>query len=159
MGPRALGHRSILANPCDVKMHSHVNRYIKHREDFRPLAPMVRWEDQFAIFDLAAPSPHMLLTADVREEWKELIPAVTHIDGSARVQAVRQEDEPFLHRLLTVMGEETGVPILMNTSLNSRGEPIVETPADALSMLHRSNLDTVVVENILVDRNQRRASK
>lgn len=159
MGPRALGHRSILANPGDAHMHIHVNRYIKNREDFRPLAPMVRWEDQFSIFDLAAPSPHMLLTANVRQEWKGKIPAVTHVDGSARVQAIRQEDEPFLHRLLTVMGEETGIPVLMNTSLNGRGEPIAETPAEALSMLHRSNLDTVVVENVLVDRDQRRASR
>ncbi|MCF8177702.1 MAG: hypothetical protein K9J74_04280 [Sulfuritalea sp.] len=159
MGPRALGHRSILANPGDAHMHVHVNQYVKYREDFRPLAPMVRWEDQFSIFDLAAPSPHMLLTANVRPEWQGKIPAITHVDGSARVQAVRQEDEPFLHRLLTVMGEKTGVPVLMNTSLNGRGEPIVETPAEALSILHRSNLDTVVVENVLVDRDQRRASR
>ncbi|MBR9973888.1 carbamoyltransferase C-terminal domain-containing protein [Magnetospirillum sulfuroxidans] len=158
MGPRALGHRSILASPTDPRMHAHMNRYVKHREDFRPLAPMVRWEDQFSIFELAAPSPHMLLTAQVRSEWKERIPAVTHIDGSARVQAVRQEDEPFLHRLLTIMGMQTGVPVLMNTSLNNRGEPIVETPAEALAMLHRSALDAVVVENILVDRDQRRRS-
>ncbi|MDR3045033.1 MAG: hypothetical protein LBU75_12360 [Desulfovibrio sp.] len=159
MGPRALGHRSILANPTDRRMHAHVNRYVKHREDFRPLAPIVRWEDQFSIFELAVPSPHMLFTAQVRPEWKEKIPAVTHVDGSARVQAVRQEDDSFLHRLLTVMGAQTGVPVLLNTSLNGRGEPIVEAPAEALAMLHRSNLDTVVVENILMDRDQRRASR
>lgn len=152
MGPRALGHRSILANPGSAAMRDHVNRYVKHREDFRPLAPMVRWEDQFTIFDLAAPSPHMLLTAQVRAEWRDRIPAVTHIDGSARVQAVRQEDEKFLHRLLTVLDEITGVPVLLNTSLNGRGEPIVETPTDALAMFLRSNLDAIVIENYLIER-------
>lgn len=152
MGPRALGHRSILASPATAAMRDHVNRYVKHREDFRPLAPMVRWEDQFAIFDLAVPSPHMLLTAQVRAEWRDRIPAVTHIDGSARVQAVRQEDEPFLHRLLTVLNDITGVPVLLNTSLNGRGEPIVETPTDALAMFLRSNLDAIMIENVLIER-------
>ena len=153
MGPRALGHRSILASPQNAIMHDHVNRYVKHRENFRPLAPMVRWEDQFSIFNLAVPSPHMLLTATVRPEWQGKIPAVTHVDGSARIQAVRHEDEPFLHRLLTVMGDVTGVPVVLNTSFNGRGEPIVESPADAIATFLRSNIDAIVVENMLIDRN------
>ncbi|MFH1872595.1 MAG: carbamoyltransferase C-terminal domain-containing protein [Pseudomonadota bacterium] len=152
MGPRALGHRSILANSGARSMRDHLNRYVKHREDFRPLAPIVRWEDQFDIFDLAAPSPHMLMTASVRPEWREKLAAVTHVDNSARVQAVRQSDEPFLHSLLTAEDRATGVPVLLNTSFNLRGEPIVETPADALATFHRSNLDSVVIENVLIDR-------
>lgn len=152
MGPRALGHRSILASCANRSMREHLNRYVKHREDFRPFAPIVRWEDQFTMFDLATPSPHMLMAASVRPEWRERIAAVVHADNTARVQAVRQEDEPFLYDLLTAMGQATGVPVLLNTSFNLRGEPIIETPADALSTFYRSNLDSVVLEKIILDR-------
>ena len=152
MGPRALGHRSILASCTGQSMRDHLNRYVKHREIFRPLAPMVRWENQFTIFDLSVPSPHMLMTATVRPEWREKLPAVNHVDNSARVQAVRRDDEPFLHDLLTAMEQATNVPVLLNTSFNLRGEPIVESPADAVATFLRSNLDAMVIGNVLVDR-------
>lgn len=149
-GPRALGHRSILAAPHVATMRDHLNRYVKHREPFRPFAPMVLWERQNDYFDLQAPSPFMLLSTRVREPFSEQLPAITHADGSARVQAVSFESDPFLHGLLQAMERRTGHPVLLNTSFNVAGEPIVETPRDAVSTFQRSNLDFLVLENALV---------
>jgi len=145
IGPRALGNRSLLALPRPVGMREHVNLNIKHRESFRPLAPVVPIEHLSTYFEGVAESPYMLLVATVRPDAQEHLPAVTHVDGTARVQTVRREDNPFLHRLLGLVGDLTGIPVLLNTSLNLRGEPIVETPADAMDVFVRSPIDLLVI--------------
>jgi carbamoyltransferase len=150
IGPRALGHRSLLALPGPARMRDHINLNIKQRESFRPLAPVVPIEDVETYFSGIVESPYMLLVAEVRPEYRERLGAVTHIDGTARVQTVRPEDEPFLHRLLRCVGDATGVPIVLNTSLNRRGEPIVETPADALALFVDRPIDVLVLGDQLV---------
>ncbi len=135
IGPRALGNRSLLALPGPSQMRDHVNLNVKGRESFRPLAPVVPIEHLSTYFDGLDESPFMLLVATVREEFRDRLGAVTHIDGTARVQTVRAADNPFLHQLLEIVGELNGMPVLLNTSLNLPGRPIVETPADALTLL------------------------
>jgi carbamoyltransferase len=131
-------------------MRDHINLNIKQRESFRPLAPMVPLEDVDTYFSGIIESPYMLLVAEVRPEHRERLGAVTHIDGTARVQTVRHEDEPFLHRLLRCVGDVTGLPVVLNTSLNRRGEPIVETPADALALFVDRPIDLLVLGDRVV---------
>jgi carbamoyltransferase len=150
IGPRALGNRSLIALPGPSQMRDHVNLNIKGRESFRPLAPVVPLEHLDAYFDGPSESPYMLLVSEVREEPRERLAAVTHVDGTARVQTVRAEDNPFLHRLLGVVGELTGVPVLLNTSLNLPGKPIVETPSDALELFIERPIDALVLGDRLV---------
>ncbi|MEZ5383174.1 MAG: carbamoyltransferase C-terminal domain-containing protein [Microthrixaceae bacterium] len=150
IGPRALGHRSLLALPGPARMRDHINLNIKQRESFRPLAPMVPIEDVGTYFMGIVESPYMLLVADVVPEHRDQLGAVTHVDGTARVQTVRSEDEPFLHRLLRCVGDATGVPVILNTSLNRRGEPIVETAADALALFIDRPIDVLVLGDRLV---------
>jgi carbamoyltransferase len=150
IGPRALGNRSLLALPRTARMRDHVNLNIKQRESFRPLAPVVPLEDVATYFEGIEESPYMLLVATVREEAREHLGAVTHVDGTARVQTVRAEDNPFLHRLLGLVREATGVPVLLNTSLNLRGEPIVETPADAVNLFIQRPIDVLVLGERMV---------
>jgi len=140
IGPRALGHRSLLADPRSDSMREHLNGRIKLREHFRPLAPVVREEDAGDWFDLRS-SPFMLRCAKV---LGDRIPAVTHVDGTARLQTVSRAVNPPLWQLLGRFGERTGVPVLVNTSLNVRGEPIVETPADAVTTFLSSDIDVLV---------------
>ncbi len=144
-GPRALGHRSILCCPRHPQMKAYLNREVKHREMFRPFAPIVPMERQAEFFDLAAPSPYMLINAAVRPEHAARMPAVVHADGTARVQSIDRTVNPELHALLQAMAERNGLPVLLNTSLNLAGEPIVETPADALSLFERARLDVLVI--------------
>lgn len=150
IGPRALGHRSVLALPSSARMRDHINLNIKQRESFRPLAPVVPLEDAQTYFEGIEESPFMLLVARVRDPYRQSLAAVTHVDGTARVQTVRAEDNPFLHRLLQLVGEATGVPVLINTSLNLRGKPIVETPADALDLFVQRPIDALVLGDRLV---------
>lgn len=150
IGPRALGNRSLLASPASRRMRDHININVKQRESFRPLAPAVPIEDVGRYFEGVTESPFMLLVARVRDEARDLLAAVTHVDGTARVQTVRREDNPFLHQLLRAVEELTGVPVLLNTSLNLRGEPIVETPADALSLFVQRPIDGLVLGDRLV---------
>lgn len=150
IGPRALGNRSLLALPLAARMRDHINLNIKERESFRPLAPVVPLEHVDAYFEGVSESPYMLLVATVRDDVRDRLAAVTHVDGTARVQTVRREDNPFLHRLLELVGELTGDPVLLNTSLNLRGEPIVETPGDALQLFLQRPLDVLVLEDRLV---------
>ena len=150
IGPRALGNRSLLALPSSTRMRDHINLKIKQRESFRPLAPVVPVEHVATYFEGIDESPYMLLVATVRPEARESLAAVTHIDGTARVQTVRAEDNPFLHELLERMGERTGIPVLLNTSLNLRGEPIVETPVDAIGLFLRCPLDLLVLGDKIV---------
>lgn len=150
IGPRALGHRSILADPRRTGMKDLLN-LIKGREAFRPFAPMTTAEDQFEYFDLAQASPFMLLATSLKLEYHEALPAIVHADGTSRVQAVSKTVEPFLHNLLKAFEARTGYPILINTSFNLAGEPIVQSPHDAISTYLRSNLDVLVMENTYVD--------
>ncbi|GAB4483823.1 MAG: carbamoyltransferase [Thermodesulfovibrionales bacterium] len=146
-GPRALGNRSILADPRRPEMKDTINRKVKFREYFRPFAPAVLQEDAREYFSLDRPSPYMLVTAPVRSEK---IPAVTHYDGSARVQTVARGTNPGLHALLTEFRKLTGVPVLLNTSLNIRGEPIAMTPSHALRAYRESAMDALALENCLL---------
>ena len=150
IGPRALGNRSLLASPASQRIRDHINVNIKQRESFRPLAPAVPVEDVDRYFEGVVESPFMLLVARVRDEARDLLAAVTHVDGTARVQTVRREDNPFFHELLRAVGELAGVPVLLNTSLNLRGEPIVETPADALALFVQRPIDGLVLGDRLV---------
>lgn len=149
-GPRALGGRSILADPRGEDTQRRVNVKIKFRESFRPFAPSVLAERADDWFELSgAESPYMLLVAPVR---RPDIPAVTHVDGSARVQTVSKDSDPRFHALLSAFEAETGCPVLVNTSFNVRGEPIVCTPADAIRCFLDTHMDVLVLENFLIEK-------
>src|SRR4029077_20595456 len=122
-GPRALGNRSILADPRTAEMKDKLNKPVKHRQAFRPFAPVVLPERANEIFEGDEESPFMLLVKRVRPQWRDKIPAIVHVDGTARVQTVRQEHNERLYRLLQEFENITGVPVLLNTSFNIRGEP------------------------------------
>jgi carbamoyltransferase len=169
-GPRALGARSILGDPRSPLMQKDLNLKIKYRESFRPFAPAVLREDTADWFELATDSPCMLLVADVREDRRRTmsadeqalfgidklniarseIPAVTHVDYSARVQTVSANSHPLFYRLLTAFKERTGCPVLVNTSFNVRGEPIVCTPEDAFRCFMGNELDLLVTGNCVM---------
>jgi carbamoyltransferase len=158
VGPRALCHRSILLDPRRKNGKDYLNLHVKFREAFRPYAPVVTAEAQFKFFDLAAPSPYMLLACDVREEYRSQLPAITHVDGTARVQAIERLREPFMHALLVQFERRTGVPVLLNTSFNLAGEPIVETPTDAIRTFLRTKIDVLVIDGFVVERSQQGAA-
>ncbi len=149
MGPRALCHRSILADPRNATMKDHLN-LLKRREMFRPFAPVVIADAQFKYFDLKQESPYMLLAAPVRAQYRNQLPAITHVDGSARVQAVSRKQDEFVYDLLKCFESKTGYPILLNTSFNLDGDPIVETPHDAIVTYLNSSIDFLVLENYFV---------
>jgi carbamoyltransferase len=149
-GPRALGNRSILADPRDEGMRERVNALVKKREAFRPFAPAVLASRAAEHFDLDHPAPFMVETCRVRS--KVALPAVTHVDGSARVQTVDADTNPRFHGLLEAFERRTGCPVLLNTSFNLRGEPIVCSPTDAVLCFLRSGLDCLVIEDHLLDR-------
>jgi len=151
-GPRALGHRSIFALPGDADLRGRLNRDIKRREPFRPFAPVVTTEAAAEIFDLEGESPYMLRTVTVRHNYRKLLAAVTHVDDTARVQTVTPSDEPVLHALLEWIGSRRGLPVLLNTSLNTAGYPIVETPEDAIICLLSSGLDALVFDGWIARR-------
>jgi carbamoyltransferase len=150
-GPRALGHRSILADARVAENRDRVNLKIKFRESFRPFAPAVLADRCSEFFELDEPSPFMLLVAQVRPE-KRVIPAVTHVDGSARIQTVDRESDPLFYDLIREFDQLTGVPVLINTSFNVRGEPIVCTPADAYRCFVETGMDYLVMGNCLLDK-------
>lgn len=156
-GPRALGHRSILANPSSEDMKDNVNLKIKHREPFRPFAPSVPAERCEDVFRLPGASGHyparfMQLVVDVEDGWRDSVPATTHVDGTARPQAVHREVNERFHELIRCFGEATGVPVVLNTSFNLAGEPIVNTPGEALDTFERSSMDALVLDRFLVTR-------
>ena len=147
-GPRALGARSILADPRDPGIKERLNATVKFREGFRPFAPAVLEEEAGDWFEEAEASPFMLLTFTVRPERREAIPGVVHVDGSARVQTVAAPGAlPVFRRLLEAFARRTGVPLLLNTSFNVRGEPIVRTPAEAIACFDRGGIDLLVLGN------------
>ena len=176
-GPRSLGGRSIIGDPRSAKMQSVMNLKIKYRESFRPFAPAVQAEDVSEYFDLDRPSPYMLIVAPVKEslrtpmtaEQQQLfgieklnvprsqIPAITHVDYSARVQTVHAQSNPKFHALLEKFKERTGCSVLVNTSFNVRGEPIVCTPEDAYRCFMRTEMDYLVIENFLLAKTEQPA--
>jgi carbamoyltransferase len=149
-GPRALGGRSILADPRQAGMKDKLNKRVKFRQAFRPFAPIVLAERADEIFEGDQDSPFMLMAKNVRPEWRDKIPAIVHVDGTARVQMVRQEHNPRLHRLLKEFDAITGVPVLVNTSLNVKGEPIVETPQDAINCFLATGIDYLALHDLLL---------
>jgi carbamoyltransferase len=151
-GPRALGSRSILADPRDPEMNAKVNNAVKFREWWRPFAPSFKKEAAPEYLESAYDSPFMILTAQVRPEKRSVIPSVTHVDGSARPQTVEREINPLYYRLIDEFGKITGVPVIMNTSFNLRGEAIVHTPTDAIRTFFSSGMDALVMGNFLVEK-------
>ena len=169
-GPRALGNRSIIADPRSPKMQSQLNLKVKFRESFRPFAPSILFEDLSEWFNLNSESPYMLIVADINEKWRKKIslkennlfgidklkiprssvPAITHVDYSARIQTVHKKTNPLYHSLIENFKKNTGCPILINTSFNVRGEPIVCSPTDAFKCFMGTNLDILVIENFIM---------
>jgi carbamoyltransferase len=154
-GPRALGHRSILADPRNANMKDIVNAKIKFREPYRPFAPSVLAESAEKYFELPnaakhSPARYMLYVVPVRPEAQHVLPAITHVDGTGRLQTVFKDQSPRYYKLIERFGQATGVPVLMNTSFNLRGEPIVNTAANAFSTYTKSEMDALVVGNFLV---------
>ena len=176
-GPRALGNRSILGDARNREMQKKLNLKIKYREGFRPFAPSVLEEDIAEYFDLDRPSPYMLLVAPIREDRKiplpdgyhekplyerlyflrSDLPAITHIDYSARIQSVSQETNPRYWELINEFKKLTGYGVIVNTSFNVRGEPIVCTPDDAYRCFMRTEMDFLVVGNYVLDKKEQPA--
>lgn len=158
-GPRALGNRSILADPRSAKMKDTVNRKIKYREPFRPFAPSAVREHVDEIFDLrpgaltsTAPESFMLSTVTVRKPWRPKLQAITHADGTARLQVVYAEKNAKYHAIIDAFGRETGVPVVLNTSFNVKGEPIVLSPQDAVRCFYSTGMDSLAVGPYLVEK-------
>jgi carbamoyltransferase len=150
-GPRALGHRSLLADPRREDMRELINAKVKFREPFRPFAPSVLEERAADYFEVSGPSPFMLFTCNVRPSAKGVLPAVTHVDGTARIHTVDRRSNPKFRALLEAFGRKTGMPVLLNTSFNVQ-EPIVCTPDDAVQCFLRTQVDWLVLGNLLVGR-------
>ena len=173
-GPRALGARSILGDPRSEKMQKTLNLKVKYRESFRPFAPSILEEDLPNWFDINVESPYMLLVANVKYEKqikmtdqqkklfgidklnvkKSEIPAVTHVDYSARIQTVKRNTNMRYYDLIKKFKEKTSCPVIVNTSFNVRGEPIVNTPTDAFNCFMGTELDFLVIGNCILDKNQ-----
>ncbi len=158
-GPRALGNRSILADPRRRDMKDIVNVKIKFREPFRPFAPSLPVEYVKDYFEINGcenhyPARFMLYVTDVKEDKKEVLPAITHVDGSGRLQAVYKDISPKYYNLIEAFGEATGVPVLLNTSFNLKGEPIVNTPSEAFNSFYKSGMDYLVLGNYIVDKSK-----
>lgn len=152
-GPRALGRRSILADPRKPGVVDLINARVKRREEFRPFAPSVLQEDASTCFECDIESPYMILVAQVREPWREVLRSVTHRDGSARIQTVTPSWNPRYHQLLTAFKRLTGLPVLLNTSFNRKGMPIVETPEEAIRFFREADgLDALVVEDFVLEK-------
>ena len=147
-GPRALGNRSILGDPRNPGIPDQINNKVKFRESWRPFAPSVLAEHAAEWFDIDLSSPYMLLSVDVNAARRSTVPAITHVDGSARVQTVTRQHNPDYYRLIEHFGDLTGVPMVLNTSLNIKGEPIARTPDDAIRCFVDSDLDVLVLGDI-----------
>lgn len=152
MGPRALGHRSVLADPRNCGMRDYLNKVIKNREMFRPFAPVVLEDAVEDYFEEHHPSYFMSFVARVRDEKRSIVPAITHVDGTARYQVLRKSDNPELYELVAAFARLTGIPMLLNTSLNRAGEPIVETPLEAARCMLASSIDYLVVDGVVYGR-------
>jgi len=155
-GPRALGARSILSNAGNVQMREILNSKVKHRESFRPFAPVVCEDDALTYFEcddpIPGPSDFMLMVYPIKKEWHSKIPAVTHIDGSGRLQTIRKYQNPIYYTLIKEFGKLSGIPVLINTSFNIRGEPIVCTPYDAYKCMMGTGIDYLIIDRFLIKR-------
>lgn len=151
-GPRALGNRSILAAPFPAEMKDIINARVKFRESFRPFAPAVPQEDAGEYFDLSHESPYMLLVADALPANRERIAATVHVDGTGRVQTVRPGQNPRFHSLLTAFKKQTGVSVVLNTSFNVRGEPVVCSPADAVRCFLHTDIDVLILGDYVAEK-------
>ena len=156
-GPRALGNRSILADPRQAEMKDIINAKVKHREGFRPFAPSCLEEDKDIYFKDAVASPFMLIVFDVKEDKKSVIPAITHVDGTARVQTVNQDQNRRYWKLINEFKKLSGVGVVLNTSFNVRGEPIVCTVEEAYNCFLRTGMDCFVAGKCLVEKEKRSA--
>jgi carbamoyltransferase len=150
-GARALGNRSLIADPRRTDMRDIINLRIKFREKFRPFAPSILEEQVGAWFEIDEPTPYMEKVFPIREAKRALIPAVTHVDGSGRLQSVSRHTNPRYHALISRFFEQTGVPIILNTSLNEN-EPVVRIPKEAIACFLRTDMDVLVLGNHLLDR-------
>ena len=149
-GPRALGNRSILANPLNIEMKDILNERIKKRESFRPFASAVIAEKSEEYFKLSQKSPYMLLACDTIEDKKKIIPSGIHVDGSVRVQTVTEKDNPLFYKVIKAFESITDIPVIINTSFNLRGEPMVCSPTDAIACFKKSDMDILVIGNYIV---------
>ena len=151
-GPRALGNRSILADPGHPEMRDRINAMVKKREAFRPFAPAVSLEEIDKWFDVphGTELPYMITIVDVREKWRAALPAITHVNGSARVQSVSEKDNSAFHHLLQAVGKKTGREMVLNTSFNVKGQPIVNTPTEAIETFLGTGIDCLFLENNFV---------
>lgn len=149
-GPRALGNRSILATPLNPAMKDILNKRVKFRESFRPFAAIVSEKDCGTYFDFDYPNPYMLLVYNVKNEFKTILPALTHVDGTVRIQTVNAIENPPMDKLLHAFEKLSGYPVLINTSFNIKGEPIVCSPEDALKSFANADIDYLIIENIIV---------
>ena len=147
IGPRALGNRSILANPIFPDMKDKINSEVKFREAFRPFAPSTILEAKNDYFDIEVEAPFMLKVCNVLKNKQAIIPAVTHVDGSARLQTVSRELNPRYYDVIKKLGDKTGVPVVLNTSFNIQGEPVVESPKDAIRCFFSTGLDALLIGN------------
>jgi len=149
-GPRALGNRSILMDPRKVENKDILNSRVKFREGFRPFAPAVLVEYLQQYYNLDVPCPHMLMVPPTKEDKQNLIPAVVHVDGTGRVQTVSRDDNSRFYSLIESFRQLTGIPVILNTSFNIAGEPIVETPADAIRCFLGTQIDALVIGSYLI---------
>jgi len=153
-GPRALGNRSILTNPMNANAKDELNSKVKHRESFRPYAPSVLQEESRKWFDLTKPSPFMLIEAYVLPEKRSIVPGITHVDGTSRIQTVTKEDNPMYYNLIECFFQVTGVPLVLNTSFNRHGEPVVNKPDEAISILMETGMDALFIGNYHIIKKQ-----
>jgi len=155
-GPRALGARSILSDPTNPKMQEVLNSKVKHREKFRPFAPVVCAEDAGKYFECDKPLPdpvdYMLMVYPIKKKWHSVIPAVTHVDGSGRLQTIKRNQNSLYYDLIKEFGKISGIPILINTSFNIRGEPIVCTPYDAYKCMMGTGIDYLIMDKFIIKR-------
>jgi carbamoyltransferase len=149
-GPRALGNRSIIADPRTHEMRDKLNKRVKHRQAFRPFAPIVLAERSDEIFEGSYESPYMLMAKNVRPEWRDRVAGIVHVDNTARIQTVTEATNARLYRLLMEFDAITGVPVLVNTSFNVKGEPIVETPGDAIDCFLATGIDYLAIHDLLI---------
>lgn len=152
IGPRALGNRSIIASPASDSMRDHINFNVKHREWFRPLAPSTTEEAAVDIFKTDRPLLYMLVVVDVNKRYSKSLRAITHVDNSARVQTVSEAQNPRYHSLIKAVGEKTGIPVVLNTSFNDNGEPLVESPENAIRSFLNMKVDNLVLGDYLVSK-------
>ena len=153
-GPRALGHRSILADPRKKNLQKFINNKVKFREDFRPFAPAVLEDRVSDIFEFSGTSPYMIVVAPIKEQWKETLSGIVHVDGSCRIQTVNNGWNDRFFDLLKEFARQTGIPVLLNTSFNCKGMPIIETPSQALNYFFTCELDFLILGDFVVSKEE-----